>query len=76
MNRETLLREFERLPYGERMRQIIEVGHRSISDASAAKALAEMAGGSVYERQLALQACHGTDYAAILSPQRCAPALL
>jgi hypothetical protein len=57
----------EEFPDAERIRQVVELGRRSVTDSETAALLAELSRGPFPERRLALIACYGSrDGAAVL----------
>lgn len=55
-----LLQECETLTHQGRMRRMVEIGRMAASDPSVRETLAALAGGEVYPRILATQACYGS----------------
>jgi hypothetical protein len=60
MTPNALLREFESLSHDARMRRMVEIGRRSVRDATLLATLAALARGDFAERLLALQSCWGS----------------
>lgn len=60
MTKKHLLTVLEKLNHNARMRYMVEVGRQAKQDASHARLLAQLESGNVYERMMALQACHGS----------------
>src|SRR5262249_50235922 len=57
MTPSALLRDFESLSHDARMRRMVEIGRRSVRDATLLATLAALARGDFGERLLALQSC-------------------
>ncbi len=57
---EHLLAEVEPLNHAGRMRYMVELGRRSLEDPALIPLLNALEAGGVYERALAVQACHGS----------------
>ena len=60
MTPETLLSDLEPLSHAERIRSMVEIGRRSLTDSSVVAILATLERGDFYERLLSLQSCFGS----------------
>ena len=60
MTPKQLLQECEKLPHSSRVRWMVELGRQAASDSSIETTLMALAQGDMYQRTLAIQACHGS----------------
>ena len=60
MTPKQLLQECEKLPHSGRTRRMVELGRQATNDSSIEATLIAFAQGDVYQRTLAIQACHGS----------------
>ncbi len=60
MDKAQLLNELRLVPNSKRIQRMVAVGRQSLTDGRTPAVLVELAQGNVYERALAVEACHGS----------------